>query len=959
MIRHVFHWLLVFAVVFAPFLSEAAERPILRVGYTDVHDYISKGEDGNFRGFLYDYLEALSTYSGHTIEYVPCDSPSDSIGKMMRGEIDMVAAVPDVKNPPQSLALSPRAVIYAPIGVVTRDGESFENGKHLRIGFPEQLYDRSEIVTAMKYYGQEEGTDYELVAYPMPGEMVASYRKGELDGYVDATIYNKDNSVMVAHLFSYRFATAVRKDNPELQEKLNRATDELLLINPRLREQLYAKYFNDGTPLLLTEDEKDYIREHPVFSAVVSPDQKPYTYYENGEAKGVIAEVAQFLENRLGIRLEMQEVKSREEIIKRFRNGEIDIVVDCFDDYNWSRENNALLSFPYLRISYVPVTRRGHAMPDKPVVACARGFFYTHEYVERHFPEQQRLYFATIPDCLAAVNDGTADVAFINSITVQHEIEKGEYMNLHTNGSEVYSNMISLAVSKNADPRLIRILDKAVNHLGDARMEEIVTRHVFEMERNRSFFAYVMQNPWKIFAIVAMLLLVFIYYKHRMSKEKYQLAFHNHLTGLPNIRWFEDNASAAIRENAADRKAGRLFVMVVSTRRIDLLKASLAKETLASGMRELVEGVVQKNPWILASGISSELTHYYVLGRLEEGMGLRDMAERLAHDAMLLHSKGYDVHMEYYCGVSSVPTDRVPEINALMTNADTAQQEAMERGDLIGVYDEKLQEKRFKQKEIERLMQKAIEKEEFQIWLQPKYDIRTQKIIGAEALARWQSPELGFVMPGLFISLFEKNGFIIEFDYYVLDHVCRLQRRRLDEGHPLVPFSVNQSGLHIREPGYLDRLRATVEPYDLPPGAIDLEITETAFVDFDTQDGRENASSIIAAMKEMGFTVSMDDFCTGYSSIAMLQHLDMDVMKIDRAMLLASEASERGRKIIKQVVSLGQTLNMQVLCEGVETKEQEALLLENGCYYAQGFLFGKPMPAEDYFAFADARSDAS
>nr|MBO6294430.1 EAL domain-containing protein [Schwartzia sp. (in: firmicutes)] len=181
----------------------------------------------------------------------------------------------------------------------------------------------------------------------------------------------------------------------------------------------------------------------------------------------------------------------------------------------------------------------------------------------------------------------------------------------------------------------------------------------------------------------------------------------------------------------------------------------------------------------------------------------------------------------------------------------------------------------------------------------------------------------------------------------------QLQKRRIEEGKPVIPFSVNQSGLHIREPGYLDRLREIFDRYHLPSGAIDLEITETAFVDFDTQDGKENSSTIIVAMKEMGCTVSMDDFCTGYSSIAMLQHLDMDVMKIDRAMLLASEASSRGQKIMRRVVALGHDLNMLVLCEGVETKEQEQFLLENDCHYAQGFLFGKPMPAEEFFAFAD------
>jgi EAL domain-containing protein (putative c-di-GMP-specific phosphodiesterase class I) len=340
-------------------------------------------------------------------------------------------------------------------------------------------------------------------------------------------------------------------------------------------------------------------------------------------------------------------------------------------------------------------------------------------------------------------------------------------------------------------------------------------------------------------------------------------------------------------------------------------------------------------------------------------MTLRGAAEKFAADTAILTGQGYDVHMHYDFGLCSVPTtEDIPSIPALMANADTAQREAMERGDYIGIYDEKLQQKRLKQKMISQLMQKALANEEFQIWLQPKYDIRTHKIIGAETLTRWQSPDLGFVMPGLFIDVFERTGFILEFDYHVLETVCRLQKRRIEEGKPVISLSVNQSGMHIREPHYLDRLREIFDRYQLPAGAIDLEITETAFVDFDTQDGKENSSTIITAIKEMGCTVSMDDFCTGYSSIAMLQHLDMDVMKIDRAMLLASESSVRGEKIMRRVVSLGQDLDMLVLCEGVETKEQEEFLLKNGCFYAQGFLFGRPMPAEEFFVFADKKMES-
>jgi len=284
----------------------------------------------------------------------------------------------------------------------------------------------------------------------------------------------------------------------------------------------------------------------------------------------------------------------------------------------------------------------------------------------------------------------------------------------------------------------------------------------------------------------------------------------------------------------------------------------------------------------------------------------------------------------------------------IMNNAETAEHEAQSAGKVIGLYDDAVRKKLAHLKQLEDLMHPALEREEFQIWLQPKYEIDTQKIVGAETLVRWQSPELGFLMPGQFIELFEKNGFIVNFDYYMLEKTCQIQRHRLDTGRKVVPISVNQSGLHMREEGYLARMRAIVDKYQLPPGVIELELTETAFVDFETKEARDSTIGIVHALHEMGFTMSMDDFGTGYSSIAMLQTLPMDVMKIDRSLLLAAEKAPRAQEILQSVIELGQRLKMKVLCEGIETREQESLLLSLGCHIGQGFMFGRPTIADDF-----------
>ncbi len=149
-------------------------------------------------------------------------------------------------------------------------------------------------------------------------------------------------------------------------------------------------------------------------------------------------------------------------------------------------------------------------------------------------------------------------------------------------------------------------------------------------------------------------------------------------------------------------------------------------------------------------------------------------------------------------------------------------------------------------------------------------------------------------------------------------------------------------------------MRTIADKYGLPKGSIDLEITETVFVDFETKESRESTVRAVDELRKMGFTLSMGDFCTGYSSIAMLQNLTVEVMKIDRAMLVAAENSERGRRLLREVIRMGKSMDMQVVCEGIEKREQEELLIETGCTYGQGFYYKKPVPAEDFFRTFDS-----
>ena len=261
----------------------------------------------------------------------------------------------------------------------------------------------------------------------------------------------------------------------------------------------------------------------------------------------------------------------------------------------------------------------------------------------------------------------------------------------------------------------------------------------------------------------------------------------------------------------------------------------------------------------------------------------------------------------------------------------------------VAFYDGKIREIYLREKDFENAMPQALENREFECYLQPKYGTKSHKVVGAEALIRWNSRDFGFVSPGEFIPLAEKNGFVVELDFFILEEVCRTMRQWIDKGEPLVVVSVNQSRLHINDDDYIWRLREIVDKYEIPYEYIELELTESVFT--------EDADRMIAIMNklhELGFKLSIDDFGSGYSSLNLLKDIPADVLKIDREFFNGTVNSKKGRAVISSVVDMAKNLDMNVISEGVETKDQIEFLEEIDCNMVQGFYFAKPMKLKEF-----------
>lgn len=264
-------------------------------------------------------------------------------------------------------------------------------------------------------------------------------------------------------------------------------------------------------------------------------------------------------------------------------------------------------------------------------------------------------------------------------------------------------------------------------------------------------------------------------------------------------------------------------------------------------------------------------------------------------------------------------------------------------GNRYAFFTEKLSQAILADKEIEDEMRPALENKQFVMYLQPKIDMKTMKPCGSEALIRWKHPKKGLIPPYKFIPLFERNGFVIEVDKFMWEQACSAIRSWIDNGYEPLPISVNLSRIHFKYEHLVETIEELVQKYDIPKKYLELELTESAFLD---NEGAVN--STIVRLQNLGFTIAMDDFGMGYSSLNMLRKLPVNILKLDRGFINEATCTERGFIVLNHVIHMAKDLKAMVVCEGIETKEQAETLKSAGCDIAQGFLYARPMPLEEY-----------
>ncbi|MEG2633187.1 MAG: EAL domain-containing protein [Oscillospiraceae bacterium] len=443
-----------------------------------------------------------------------------------------------------------------------------------------------------------------------------------------------------------------------------------------------------------------------------------------------------------------------------------------------------------------------------------------------------------------------------------------------------------------------------------------------------------------VVSVLFTFIVLYIAVTKRKSNEKIvKLAYYDTLTGAANAERFKLDAEMLFRQFGA-RKYALVNFDVKQFRYLNNDLGYGAGNELLLHIARCLRNILKKDEAFARVGTDHFL---FLLFTGDSVDGALQTIEKLRSQIALWEQPSggyYSVQMAF--GVYKI--ENCDDIMSSIEKSNIARKAAKNKHESdIAVYNLKMQNQIDRDIELEKAMPEALENGEFKLFIQPKYNLFSEKIVGGEALVRWIRSDGSIVMPVDFIPLFEQTGAIYQMDMYLMDKLCEFVRSQLDKNAQAFPISINQSRRYMYSQNYVEVICEKLRRSNVPAGMIELEITENiVYKDLD------KLITVLNVLHEKGFRISIDDFGSGYSSLNVLKNLPVDIIKLDRFMLSETLNSKREKTVVANIIRMAKELDMSVVAEGVETREQVLFLRGCGCETVQGFYYSKPIPAEKF-----------
>ena len=940
--------------------SDPADRKI-RVAQVDLPNFYDYDRYGPIGGYGFDYLEEISNYTGWKYEYVPV-SWERGLEMLKTGEIDLLAPAPMTPDLHGCFEYSEREVglNYSVLSVAAGNTEiafnDFDAINGIKVGV---LKDATNKNSLMEF---EKTNDFrvETVSYNNQAALLKALHDGKVGAILTSSLEKRSTERVIAKFAPtpYYFITA--KGNKDIIGPLNTALASIKENNPYFDYDLQKKYYNwnEYSVPIFTQSEKEFIKNAAPLKTVYDPKWAPIEYYDvkSGNFSGINADIFKLISDMSGLKFSFVKTSSYAEALKMITNGDADVLTGIDSDAHWANQHNLMQTDTYLSASIVLVKNVNANNLETATAALAKDFLAATEYVKTSIPDAKIIYYNSPLECFKAVNRGDADITYANSYVAERLMEDPKLNRLAIVETVNLSDNLSIGISDSADPILLSILNKSIRSITDTQLNRIIFNHTISEKPEINLEYLLNRNPGYLLAALAILFLItvsimmlIIITKNIHNEEIKRVAYRDWVTGGWNLNKFQANAQALLK-NSKNREYAIVYMDIYKFSYINDTFGHSAGDAILTEVSKELECVIKDTE--CCARISADNFVCLLEYESEEAMIQRGLAFQKSCGERLerINSR---FRIQFTSAIYKVEKGEA-DVPALIGKADIAHKTigSIHKGAIV-FYNDRIQNDFLQKKKLESAMWSSLKQGDFIVYLQPKIDLETSAIVGTEALARWQHPTEGLILPNGFIPLFESNGFILELDFYIYDKVCQLLRRWTDAGETVMPISVNVSRAHLANPHFGSQLNSLIEKYGIAPELLELELTESVLV-----DDAEEAAAMIRNLKALGFSILIDDFGSGYSSLNQLKDLTVDVLKLDKEFFRKGGMAKKDKIIVDGIIRIANDLNLKILSEGVETQEQVDFLITAGCHLVQGYFFARPMPVTDFEKLAGYSASA-
>ncbi len=900
---------------------------------------------GEYQGFSIEYLYEVSKRTGWHYQLVECGNWGHAYDLLKAGEIDLIPGVyyeagreKDILYPTISMG-----DLYSALSVRRGDTrfvyEDFESFSGMRVGVLARAKDTQDF----RDYFAKHDIQATIVAYATIDEMIAALDADKIDGIAGTYLGRTAELRTVARFTPCPVYVAVSGHRPDLLRTLNSALEQMQISDPGLRARLYRKYFSYGSTErpIFTREELAYIENAPTLTALYDPDWRPLSYSDaKGEFQGIIADLFSQLTIISGLHFRYQPVADSEDAQRMLQEGQAELICGRILDYQRDTRSGIESTRSYLSAPVALVYADNRGGKGNAAVSSSNplGTKLAAEYGSARIS-----YYPSDRACFEALRTGQADSAYVNSYAADYLLLSARYRNFTLARLTSDTSEIGIGVEIDNEPLLFSILEKCLQYVSGEQMNSLVLKNAVRVEALTAEEVLYRYAPGIILFVVlglGLIIAILAYALHAKTRAKKQiktLLYRDNLTQLWNLKGFTECAQRVLEEAKPEQYA-IVYADINHFKTINDVFGFGEGDNLLCAFAQELRDELCPSAGEFAGRVSAD--QFVMLMTYPD---FEQLSDRLAHIETrvnsVLRGRCARYRAVFIFGVYVVQDPVVQDFSLLLDFANYARRGAKDTHRSVTVlYDEHMRLQELEHRDMSDRMEEALQNGQFVPFYQAKVDMLTGAIVGSEALVRWRDPERGLLSPGAFVPYFELDRSIIELDIYIYKQVCRTLRRWIDEGLPVHPVSCNLSRLHFANDETPGRLRAIADRYHIPYPLIELEITETIAL-----EDQDRLISYFKRLKEIGFRIALDDFGTGYSSLSMLQRMPVDVLKLDRSFLLHGLSGARELAIVRGIVQMAADLDIEVVCEGVETEEQSQALLAAGCRIAQGYRYARPV----------------